>query len=224
MPVIASGWHKQMQLGPMQLAGVAGRAIAFGARRRLCPGADVARPSTAALEIWQAPDAGLEANLAQCRRLAAHRHTFDRRNQRPSGADCARDRAGLQRLPYDRGRRADDRLRAASAAGRTRLPTVAAPPDRADRRPRCAFRDASKGKRLGLVRALPGKRLGARMHACAANAVPLTLPPSVRCAAGCAQRSALLVNRRREICRNTDDFRDGVVHFLEKRKPNFTGR
>jgi enoyl-CoA hydratase/carnithine racemase len=38
-----------------------------------------------------------------------------------------------------------------------------------------------------------------------------------------AQATAI-ANREQEICRDTEDFREGVAHFLEKRKPNFTGR
>ena len=33
-----------------------------------------------------------------------------------------------------------------------------------------------------------------------------------------------IADREQEICRNTEDFREGVAHFLEKRKPHFTGR
>jgi enoyl-CoA hydratase/carnithine racemase len=33
-----------------------------------------------------------------------------------------------------------------------------------------------------------------------------------------------LANREQEICGDTEDFREGVAHYLEKRKPNFTGR
>jgi len=36
--------------------------------------------------------------------------------------------------------------------------------------------------------------------------------------------ATVLANREQEACRSTDDFREGIAHFLEKRKPNFTGR
>ena len=36
--------------------------------------------------------------------------------------------------------------------------------------------------------------------------------------------ATVVANREQEICRDTEDFREGVAHFLEKRKPRFTGR
>jgi len=33
-----------------------------------------------------------------------------------------------------------------------------------------------------------------------------------------------VANREQELCRDTEDFREGVAHFLEKRAPRFTGR
>ena len=33
-----------------------------------------------------------------------------------------------------------------------------------------------------------------------------------------------IANREQDICRDTEDFREGIAHYLEKRKPNFTGR
>ena len=36
--------------------------------------------------------------------------------------------------------------------------------------------------------------------------------------------ATVIANREQAICRDTEDFREGVAHFLEKRKPRFTGR
>jgi enoyl-CoA hydratase/carnithine racemase len=33
-----------------------------------------------------------------------------------------------------------------------------------------------------------------------------------------------IANREQEVCRSTEDFREGVAHYLEKRPPNFSGR
>jgi hypothetical protein len=33
-----------------------------------------------------------------------------------------------------------------------------------------------------------------------------------------------IANREQEICAECEDIREGVAHFLEKRKPHFTGR
>ena len=36
--------------------------------------------------------------------------------------------------------------------------------------------------------------------------------------------ATVIANREQEICRDTEDFREGVAHYVEKRAPKFTGR
>jgi hypothetical protein len=34
----------------------------------------------------------------------------------------------------------------------------------------------------------------------------------------------VIANREQALCRDTEDFREGVASYVEKRTPNFTGR
>jgi enoyl-CoA hydratase/carnithine racemase len=85
---------------------------------------------------------------------------------------------------------------------------------------------------MGLVRVLPAEGFGAAVQARAAEIANLSSPRSTRIIKklvyeamfqSLAEATAV-ANREQEICRDTEDLREGVAHFMEKRAPRFTGR
>jgi enoyl-CoA hydratase/carnithine racemase len=85
---------------------------------------------------------------------------------------------------------------------------------------------------MGLVRRLPAERFREAVQARAAEIANLSSPRAVsvikrQLYEGLFQSLAeatAISNREQELCRSTEDFREGIAHFLEKRPPNFTGR
>ncbi len=91
---------------------------------------------------------------------------------------------------------------------------------------------AEEAARMGLVQMLPAEGFGEAVQARAAEIANLASPRSMRIIKrqvyealfqSLAEATAV-ANREQEICRDTEDFREGVAHYVEKRAPRFTGR
>jgi enoyl-CoA hydratase/carnithine racemase len=91
---------------------------------------------------------------------------------------------------------------------------------------------AEEAGAMGLVRVLPAEGFAEAVQGQAADIANLSSPRSTRIIKrqvyeGLFQSLAeatAIANREQEICRDTEDFREGVAHYVEKRAPSFTGR
>jgi enoyl-CoA hydratase/carnithine racemase len=219
------------------------RAIVItGAGRGFCSGADMSRLAAAAagrstLGAPPAPTEGIEANFAQrlSYMLAVKKPILAAINGPVAGV-------GLVVTFY-----CDMRYMAAGARLTTAfarrglvaehgiawlLPRLIGPMNALDLLYTARAVEAAEAEQMGLVRVLPAEGFRDAVQARAADIANLSSPRSTRIIKkqvyeamfqSLAQATAI-ANREQEICRNTEDFREGVAHFLEKRKPNFTGR
>jgi enoyl-CoA hydratase/carnithine racemase len=91
---------------------------------------------------------------------------------------------------------------------------------------------ADEAAAMGLVRVLPAEGFAQAVQAKAAEIANLSSPRSTRIIKKLVYEAmfqslaeaTVAANREQEICRDTADFREGVAHFVEKRRPDFTGR
>ena len=91
---------------------------------------------------------------------------------------------------------------------------------------------AEEAEAMGLVRVFPADGFLTAVQARAAEIANLSSPRAVSIITrqvyeGLFQSLAeatVVANREQALCRDTEDFREGVAHFVEKRKPRFTGR
>jgi enoyl-CoA hydratase/carnithine racemase len=216
--------------------------IITGAGRGFCSGADMSRLAAAAagkstLGAPPAPIEGIEANFAQrlSYMLAVKKPILAAINGPVAGV-------GLVVTFY-----CDMRFMAAGAKLTTAfarrgliaehgiawlLPRLVGPMNALDLLFSARSVEAAEAEKMGLVRVLPAEGFRQAVQARAADIANLSSPRSTGIIKkqvyeamfqSLAQATAI-ANREQEICRNTEDFREGVAHFLEKRKPNFTGR
>lgn len=220
------------------------RAIVLtGAGRGFCAGADMARLTSAAAGKtnlknegdW--PTEGLAANFAQ-------RCSYILGVKKPiiAGINGAVAGIGLVLTLY-----CDIRYMAAGAKLTTAfarrgliaehgvgwmLPRLIGPMNAMDLLLSARTIQADEAERLGLVRVLPAAGFAETVQQRASELANLSSPRSMRVIKrqvyeGLFQSLAeatVIANREQEICRDTEDFREGVAHFVEKRAPKFTGR
>jgi len=85
---------------------------------------------------------------------------------------------------------------------------------------------------LGLVRVLPAEGFAEAVQGKAAEIANLSSPRSTRIIKRqvyealfqSLAEATMIANREQALCRDTEDFREGVSSNVEKRAPNFTGR
>jgi enoyl-CoA hydratase/carnithine racemase len=221
------------------------RAIVLtGAGRGFCAGADMSRLQSAAsgqsaLRVAEGeyPTEGLEANFAQ-------RLSYILAVKKPIIAAINGPAAGIGVVLTCY---CDIRYMAAGAKLTTSfarrgliaehgiawlLPRLIGPMNALDLLYSARTVSAEEADRMGLVRMLPAENFAAAVQAKAAEIANLCSPRSTRITKRLVYEAmfqslaeaTVVANREQEICRTTEDFREGVAHFVEKRKPNFTGR
>ncbi len=92
--------------------------------------------------------------------------------------------------------------------------------------------EAEEAAAMGLVRLLPAEGFAAAVQSKAADIANLSSPRSTRIIKKqvyeamfqTLAEATVIANREQEICRDTEDFREGIAHYMEKRRPNFSGR
>ena len=219
------------------------RAIVLtGAGRGFCAGADMSRLAAAAagkstLGVPPMPTEGMEANFAQrmSYMLAVKKPIIAAINGPVAGIGVVlacycdlRFMAAGAKLTTSFSRRG---LIAEHGIGWL-LPRLIGPMHALDLLYSARTVEADEAGAMGLVRVLPAEGFRAAVQAKAAEIANLASPRSTRIIKKLVYEAmfqslaeaTVVANREQEICRDTEDFREGVAHFLEKRAPRFTGR
>ena len=217
--------------------------VVTGAGRGFCAGADMARLSSAAAGKRQliaaddAPTEGLAANFAQ-------RLSYILAVKKPIIAAINGPVAGIGfvlTLYCDIRYMAEGAKLTTAFARRGliaehgaawMLPRLIGPMNALDLLYSARTVEAEEVGAMGFVRVLPAEGFAAAVQAKAAEIANLSSPRSTRIIKKLVYEAmfqslaeaTVVANREQEICRDTEDFREGVAHFLEKRKPRFTGR
>lgn len=92
--------------------------------------------------------------------------------------------------------------------------------------------DAGEAQSMGLVKMLPREGFADAVHAVAADMAESASPRAMAIIkrqvwmsySQSLAAATQLSNEEQAKCFATEDFKEGVAHFLERRKPNFTGR
>ena len=220
------------------------RAVVLtGAGRGFCAGADMSRLSSAAagqrplLADDEAPTEGLAANFAQrCSYLLAVRKPVI------AAINGAVAGIGLVITLYCDIRYMAEGAKLTTAFARRglvaehgaawMLPRLIGPMHALDLLYSARAVEAKEAEAMGLVRMLPAEKFREAVQARAAEIANLSSPRAV----GIIKRqvydglfqtlaeATAIANREQALCRDTEDFREGVASFVEKRKPSFTGR
>ena len=219
------------------------RAIVLtGAGRGFCAGADMSRLAAAAagkstLGVPPMPTEGMEANFAQ-------RMSYILAVKKPIVAAINGPVAGVGVVLTCY---CDIRFMAAGAKLTTSfarrgliaehgiawlLPRLIGPMNALDLLYSARTVEAEEAAGMGLVRVLPAEGFAAAVQARAAEIANLSSPRSTRIIKKqvyeamfqSLAEATVAANREQEICRDTEDFREGVAHYMEKREPKFTGR
>jgi enoyl-CoA hydratase/carnithine racemase len=217
--------------------------VVTGAGRGFCAGADMSRLSSAAAGERQlitdddAPTEGLAANFAQ-------RLSYILAVRKPIIAGINGPVAGIG---FVLALYCDIRLMAEGAKLTTAfarrgliaehgaawmLPRLIGPMNALDLL--CSARpvEAKEAEAMGLVRVLPAEGFLDAVQSRAAEIANLSSPRAVsiikrqvyEALFQSLAEATVIANREQELCRDTEDFREGVAHFVEKRAPRFTGR
>lgn len=220
------------------------RAIVLtGSGRGFCAGADMSRLASAAagtvsLKVAdEAPTEGLAANFAQrCSYLLAVKKPII------AGINGAVAGIGLVITLYCDLRFMADGARLTTAFARRgliaehgiawMLPRLIGPMHTLDLLYSARMVEAREAESMGLVRMLPAEGFAQAVQARAAEIANLSSPRSISIIKRQVYDSLFqslaeatqIANREQDRCRDTDDFREGIAHFLEKRRPNFSGR
>jgi len=220
------------------------RAIVLtGAGKGFCAGADMARLSSAvagasSLSVPEAePAEGLEANFAQ-------RYSYILRVSKPviAAINGAAAGIGLVLTLYCDLRFMADGAKLTTAFARRGLiaehgcawllPRLIGPMNALDLLTSARVLEAKEAEAMGLVRVLPADGFLAAVQARAGEIANLSSPRSVRIIKRQVYdalfqdlaEASQTANREQALCRDSEDFREGVAHYLEKRPPRFTGK